>query len=214
MRTLSSAAVALAALGFLSIAPSGAKADVIYDLNVVNCGGCALQSYGTVDVNFTGTTYDIKVSLTDSVFNKSNSFDAFVWSLAGNPTLTDVTVTSGTGFTFGAPPSHKQDGFGNFDYGFTKSATGGTSLEFTFTSSAALALSDGNGTNGFGQPNQVYFSADVSAPNGTGGFNTGPIGAVASAVPEPSTWAMMILGFMGVGFMAYRRRGQQNFRLA
>jgi hypothetical protein len=28
---------------------------------------------------------------------------------------------------------------------------------------------------------------------------------VSSAVPEPSTWAMMILGFVGVGFMAYRR---------
>jgi hypothetical protein len=27
-----------------------------------------------------------------------------------------------------------------------------------------------------------------------------------SAVPEPSTWAMMILGFAGVGFMAYRRK--------
>jgi hypothetical protein len=27
-------------------------------------------------------------------------------------------------------------------------------------------------------------------------------------VPEPSTWAMMILGFAGVGFMAYRRRNQ------
>jgi len=29
-----------------------------------------------------------------------------------------------------------------------------------------------------------------------------------SAVPEPSTWAMMILGFAGVGFLAYRRRNQ------
>jgi hypothetical protein len=27
-----------------------------------------------------------------------------------------------------------------------------------------------------------------------------------SAVPEPSTWAMMILGFCGVGFVAYRRK--------
>jgi hypothetical protein len=34
-----------------------------------------------------------------------------------------------------------------------------------------------------------------------------------SAVPEPSTWAMMILGFAGIGFMAYRRRGQPSFRL-
>jgi outer membrane lipase/esterase len=30
--------------------------------------------------------------------------------------------------------------------------------------------------------------------------------SVAVGTPEPSTWAMMILGFMGVGFMAYRRR--------
>jgi hypothetical protein len=33
-------------------------------------------------------------------------------------------------------------------------------------------------------------------------------------VPEPSTWAMMILGFMGVGFMAYRRKGGSTFRFA
>ena len=30
---------------------------------------------------------------------------------------------------------------------------------------------------------------------------------VTSAVPEPSTWAMMILGFCGL-FMSYRRRGR------
>jgi hypothetical protein len=30
----------------------------------------------------------------------------------------------------------------------------------------------------------------------------------ASAVPEPSTWAMMILGFAGVGFTAYRRKSK------
>jgi len=29
-----------------------------------------------------------------------------------------------------------------------------------------------------------------------------------TAVPEPSTWAMMILGFAGVGFMAYRRKSR------
>jgi hypothetical protein len=30
--------------------------------------------------------------------------------------------------------------------------------------------------------------------------------ASVAAVPEPSTWAMMILGFFGIGFMAYRRK--------
>jgi hypothetical protein len=29
-----------------------------------------------------------------------------------------------------------------------------------------------------------------------------------SAIPEPSTWAMMILGFCGIGYMTYRRRNQ------
>jgi hypothetical protein len=29
---------------------------------------------------------------------------------------------------------------------------------------------------------------------------------LTTAVPEPSTWAMMILGFFGIGFMAYRRK--------
>jgi PEP-CTERM motif len=43
------------------------------------------------------------------------------------------------------------------------------------------------------------------------GNSWGPvIGAVdvslSSPVPEPSTWAMMILGFLGIGFLAYRRK--------
>jgi hypothetical protein len=57
----------------------------------------------------------------------------------------------------------------------------------------------------------ALFAVDVINNAGT----TGNAGATAfsPAVPEPSTWAMMILGFMGVGFLAYRRRGQQTFRL-
>jgi hypothetical protein len=34
-----------------------------------------------------------------------------------------------------------------------------------------------------------------------------------SAVPEPATWALMILGFAGIGFTAYRRKNQIAFRL-
>jgi hypothetical protein len=37
---------------------------------------------------------------------------------------------------------------------------------------------------------------------------------VAGAVPEPSTWAMMILGFAGIGFMAYRRNSKPALRAA
>ena len=34
------------------------------------------------------------------------------------------------------------------------------------------------------------------------------------AVPEPTTWAMMILGLAGVGFMAYRRRAKPTAPMA
>jgi len=35
-----------------------------------------------------------------------------------------------------------------------------------------------------------------------------------SAVPEASTWAMMIIGFAGIGFMAYRRKSNSALRIA
>jgi hypothetical protein len=34
------------------------------------------------------------------------------------------------------------------------------------------------------------------------------VDAPTPAVPEPSTWAMVIIGFAGVGFMAYRRKNR------
>ncbi len=42
-------------------------------------------------------------------------------------------------------------------------------------------------------------------------FGVAQIGSIdvsVSSVPAPSTWAMMILGFAGVGFMAYRRKSK------
>ena len=39
-------------------------------------------------------------------------------------------------------------------------------------------------------------------------FPGGEIRGFLAPVPEPSTWAMMILGFAGVGFMAYRRKSK------
>jgi hypothetical protein len=48
-------------------------------------------------------------------------------------------------------------------------------------------------------------------------FDTGQTAfefAFTAPVPEASTWAMMILGFFGLGFMAYRRKNQTAIRLA
>jgi PEP-CTERM motif len=52
----------------------------------------------------------------------------------------------------------------------------------------------------------------VEVTRTTAGLTTGDFNV--SAVPEPSTWAMMVLGFAGIGFMAYRRKAKTGFRLA
>jgi hypothetical protein len=62
----------------------------------------------------------------------------------------------------------------------------------------------------------AYFSGTTADPTfklGTYGI-TGDsltITDISAAVPEPSTWAMMILGFVGLGFMAYRKKGTLRF---
>ena len=40
------------------------------------------------------------------------------------------------------------------------------------------------------------------------------VDAIAQAVPEPSTWAMILLGFAGVGFLSYRRKSRHALRFA
>jgi PEP-CTERM motif len=53
------------------------------------------------------------------------------------------------------------------------------------------------------------YSAGQEFGAGTFSFSADP---VVTAVPEPSTWALIILGFFGVGFLAYGRR-RPAFRL-
>jgi hypothetical protein len=52
-----------------------------------------------------------------------------------------------------------------------------------------------------------YFSIDPSSPAGPYSIITsyGVSNALGSGVPEPSTWAMMLLGFLGLGFAGYRK---------
>jgi hypothetical protein len=67
--------------------------------------------------------------------------------------------------------------------------------------SAYVNIFDSNGITG------VTFSSSQQA------FEFDNV-TLANAVPEASTWAMMLLGFLGLGFMAYRRPTNSAFRLA
>jgi hypothetical protein len=56
----------------------------------------------------------------------------------------------------------------------------------------------------FLDPDWLRIGTDIVG--GTGTFNFAFSITGVEAVPEPSTWAMMLLGFAGIGFMAYRRK--------
>jgi hypothetical protein len=73
--------------------------------------------------------------------------------------------------------------------------------------------------NGYSYGNGQFASDLFASADGVSyGQTDGPQGlqtiAEVAAVPEPSTWAMMILGFAGVGFMAYRRKPKPALMVA
>jgi hypothetical protein len=80
----------------------------------------------------------------------------------------------------------------------------GTLTEFSFTTDTFVlnANPDTAQITATLSPNDVGISNDLSGSLGS--YNSTL--TIASSVPEPSTWAMMTLGFFGVGFMAYRRK--------
>jgi hypothetical protein len=53
---------------------------------------------------------------------------------------------------------------------------------------------------------QTVFGFDSYTHFATDPFPESVTLSIGGGVPEPSTWAMMILGFAGIGFMAFRRR--------
>ena len=105
---------------------------------------------------------------------------------------------------------------------------GGTSTQVNFaitdnenqvTNFNNLAL--GNGSNFFGFQGILGESIlSVAATFNGGGINDVRqirLDPMTAAIPEASTWAMIILGFAGVGFVAYRRKNQgpgTGFRFA
>ncbi len=77
-------------------------------------------------------------------------------------------------------------------------------------SAGILLFDDGGGTPtgghfSDGDYDDLVVLFTVAGPNGTP-QNIDP-------VPEASTWAMMLIGFAGLGFLAYRRKQNASFRL-
>jgi hypothetical protein len=131
-------------------------------------------------------------------------------STTGGGTLTiDVTVT---GLTQSLPLFLSAFGSNVLNGGLT--LTEQTYLDTANGIFATTTLLGSQTFTGGGFTTQYANVGNVSSPfsitevytisgTGAGNFNAN---IDVSAVPEPSTWAMLILGFLGVGFTAYRRK--------
>jgi hypothetical protein len=68
-------------------------------------------------------------------------------------------------------------------------------LEYSYSGLLATGTSTVLQVHGQQDPEAMFFDD----------FSVTP---AVSAVPEPSTWAMMIVGFVGLGSLAYRRKSK------
>ena len=215
------AGAALAAAMAMGASANTAHA-AVYTLNVDGCsGGCGYTSYGTVTVNGQGTnTLNFDVELAPNVFFQqaggANGHQETFWDLLGNPTVTLAGLASD--FSANASQSAGSNSpcgpFSNFSYvvnwvgpptnNGNLPGGGVQSLTYSVTGSGPLTL--GSGTSSL-TTLPIYYVVDVASYNRAGALiNTGRVGATLTSVPEPATWAMMLMGFFGAGAMLRRRQ--------
>ena len=133
-----------------------------------------------------------------------------------------VTPGESETFTFGYAAKDVSVYIGSLDdeNSITINFKGGSSITYSGADLATIsgepdptdipggpATIDGSQTNGrwtFTDPSNDIVGITVS--NGSAiSSNSFEIAQIATSVPEPSTWAMMLLGFAGLGFAGYRR---------
>jgi hypothetical protein len=144
-------------------------------------------------------------------FVNTGGHTTFAFNLNPTSSLTNISQISGltTGFTFQTPVpgSYADPAFGPFNYGIECTSgcpNGGTNPPVPPSSGPLNFNISGVTTADFTAVNGFVFAADLIGPSGGTGAVAGD--PLIASVPEPSTWAMMILGFLGVGFLAYRRK--------
>lgn len=209
-----------------------AKADVIVDL------GTAVASGGTVNTTTALSLVSDGTSANSGLFNGATQIATIdptsgaVFSAGTN--LTNVYLTpSGTVGNYLAAGPNGGGIAGPVTLAFTNPSV--TALSFlwgspdsfngltittttgTYTFDTGLLGLDGSGNNA--DTTDVEFIAQAGSDITSVTFSSGQDAFEASnfavsGVPEPATWAMMVLGFLGVGFVAYRRKDKAAFRFA
>jgi PEP-CTERM motif len=167
---------------------------------ILSCSAPCFQNYpaGLTQGGITFTTSAPNINVTSAAYYAPTpiySGDFITNSYPPGGTVDTLTITLGAAVTA---------------FGLDFTTPYGSDASFTLSNGFTTSV----GTVGFGPAQFEGFistspfdTITLSVPSPDGYFVVDVTTAVA-AVPEPSTWAMLLLGFAGVGFMAYRRKSK------
>ena len=160
----------------------------------------------TFTVGVTGTLVELDLSIDPiSIYSSAIGSLNLLSTSAGVPTAILQTSPTLTNTLVG----------GFLDFTFSQNVTAGQILAFELVTTRNPSLAtplfiNGSDPGGYAGGSDFLLNTEFgfnsfTATNADLNFRTFVDGPV-SPVPEPSTWAMMILGFCGLGFMTYRKR--------
>lgn len=151
--------------------------------------GLLTQSLNIQQSSTTGSTLNLYITQTDLT-----SFNGTLLSSFTSNTLSNATAV-----------------LRSF-YSTSNALFGGTQMQSAAFNSTGMFVS-GTALNLLG-PFSTTVRYDITFGPGTGNFN-GTANLAAAGVPEPTTWAMMLLGFIGLGYAVRRtQKGVARIRFA
>jgi hypothetical protein len=184
------------ALSLMVAAPQSSAAILVYTTSLSGPAESPPNaSLGTgfteVDINTSAQTMEVKTTFSGLTSNTTASH-IHCCVVAPGTAIVATTVPSFPGFPLGVTS-------GTFDNTFDLTLASTYNPAFVTASGGTVASAEAGLLAGL--------AAGTAYDNvHTTNFPNGEIRGFLHAVPEPSTWAMMLLGFCGLGYMAYRRR--------
>ena len=203
---MSKSKIAVAAVVASFCVMSGAQAAVFIDgpsMGIATGQNFNSQPLGPINSSFSIGDWTFTAGANSQINISSDSTGAQPYQTTGN--YLSVLGSGSTSVTFSARDSFSFF-WGSIDDYNTITLSDGTS----YTGTQIASMFTGGQSNGCQLQTNCNRYVTFTGTSLTGftmasSSNSFEITNI-SAVPEASTWAMMLLGFLGVGFLAYRRK--------
>jgi hypothetical protein len=190
--------------GSASVQSTATPLPAITSTATANATAGGAEAYGDLNYYFhisgpASNSLSVNILATGSLFSGSGSTQSTDFLSVNGTTIVNATSIGGANngaFTTSTTLSGLSY---NYDYFIDMNVTAFVHPSGTATGTAASFLDPYLSLD----PSLVALGYSIATSDGIGNNLT-----INAAVPETSTWAMMLLGFAGVGFLAYRRKSK------